>query len=71
MNIEQQIGAAIVRVRRGKRISQESLSRRTGISRHYISEIENGNRQVSITIIHRIAFALGVSLSSLFDEANV
>lgn len=70
MNIEQQLGAAIVKVRRGKHISQENLSRRTGISRHYISEIENGNRQVSITIIHRIAQHLNVPISTLFIEAG-
>lgn len=71
MNIEKQLGAAIVKIRRGKYISQESLSQRTGISRHYISEIENGNRQVSISIINRIAVTLGVSLSYIFKEAGV
>ncbi len=39
---------------------------RSSINKNYLSDLENGRRNPSLTIISRIAAALGVSLSELF-----
>lgn len=51
-------------------ISQEDFARKANIDRCYMSSIENGKRQVSITIIQKIADALEVPISELFIEAE-
>ncbi len=52
--IEVKIGREIVRARRAKHWSQERLAREAGVSRHYLSEVENGSRQVSVSMVVRI-----------------
>lgn len=58
MNIEQQIGKEIVRLRRSKHWSQERLAQEANISRHYLSEVENGVRQVSVSMVAKIVEAM-------------
>ena len=45
----------------------EKFARRAGITRSYMSHIENGRRTVSVDIVERVAKTLGVSLSKLFE----
>ena len=40
------------------------------IARKYMSDIENGKRNVSLDVMKRIADKLGVSLSVLLDKAE-
>lgn len=47
--------------------SQEELARRAGIHRTYIGGIERGERNPTLTMIHRLAKALGVSPSQLLE----
>ena len=55
-----------VRVCRLKlKISQEELGFRSGLDRTYISGIERGRRNISLTAIVNIAKGLGVSTSEL------
>lgn len=70
MNTQQKFGLAIISLRRAAGISQEEFARKANIDRCYMSSIENGKRQVSITIIQRIADALDVPISRLFLEAE-
>jgi transcriptional regulator with XRE-family HTH domain len=48
-------------------ISQEAFAHECGLDRTYISGIERGRRNVSLKNIERIAEALEVSLSELFE----
>ena len=48
-------------------MSQEELADRADIDRTYITSVECGKRNVSIVNIEKIAKALGVTLSKLFD----
>lgn len=70
MNIQQKLGLAIVQLRRASGVSQEDFARKAGIDRCYMSSIENGKRQVSITLIERVASTLGISISALMAEAE-
>ncbi len=47
--------------------SQEELAVRAGIHRTYIGGIERGERNPTLTMIHRLAKALGVSPSQLLS----
>lgn len=53
------------RMKRG--LSQEKLGFETGLDRTYISGIERGERNPSLNNIGKLAKALKVSLSDLFD----
>lgn len=55
-------------IRRFKDISQEALALNADVSRTYISEIERGERAVSIDVMGRIADTLEVELSELLKE---
>ena len=58
-----------VRERRlNSNLSQEDLADLCCLHRTYISDIELGKRNVSLTNIDKVAAALGISLSKLFKE---
>jgi transcriptional regulator with XRE-family HTH domain len=46
-------------------MSQEKLAEESGLHRTYISSVELGRRNISIDNIHKIALALGVSMTEL------
>ncbi|HET7480262.1 MAG TPA: helix-turn-helix transcriptional regulator [Rubrobacteraceae bacterium] len=48
--------------------SQEELADRAGIHRTYIGGIERGERNPTLTMIHRLARALGVPSHLLLEE---
>lgn len=49
-------------------ISQEELAYRCGLHRTYISDVERGNRNISIDNIEKIANALSVRPADLLME---
>jgi transcriptional regulator with XRE-family HTH domain len=62
------LGANIARIRRACGLSQEALAERAELHRTYISDIERGNRNVSVRNIFQIARALGCAPSDLVEE---
>ena len=65
MSLQQNIGVALRALRAQKGVSQEKLALETGIGRRYMSDIENGRRNVSLEIIEKIASYFGMSASEL------
>ncbi len=63
-------GRAIRKLRRERNISQEKLADLCTLHRTYISDVELGKRNVSLENISRIACALNVSITELFEEAE-
>ena len=57
--------------RRLKDISQEALALQAGLSRTYVSEVERGERNVSIDNMGRLADALGMKLMDLLDSEMI
>lgn len=57
----------MARVRRERGLSQEDLAHLADIARSYCSDVERGVRNPTITIVERIAKALGVSMGDLLD----
>ena len=64
------LGAAIRRERSVLRISQGELASRAGLHRTYVSDLERGARNPSIDSIEKLARALHVSVSKLFERAG-
>ena len=66
MTIEQKVGKAIIKIRKQKGFSQENFAYEAGIGRRYMSDIENGKRQVSVNVVYRVCQKLDMSLSEFF-----
>jgi transcriptional regulator with XRE-family HTH domain len=63
-------GARIRELRKDAGISQEKLAELAELHRTYVSSVERGKRNASLTSIERIAKALNVSLSRLFEGVS-
>ncbi len=70
MDIKLRIGQRIKELREKAEMSQKDLAYTADLDRSYIASIENGQRNVSIINIEKIAIALGVSLKELFNDAQ-
>ena len=68
MDIKENIGLRVKQLREEAGLSQEALALKAGIDRTYINSVENGKRNISIMNINKIAKALNISLSNLFDS---
>lgn len=66
MNILIQLGMRIRYLRKQKGMSQLDLSLEAGVNKNYISDLERGSRNPSITLLEKIARALDIDLSTLF-----
>ena len=66
MNINKQLGMRIKYLRRLLGLSQEDLSLIASINKNYLSDLERGTRNPSLSILKRIADALRVDLATLF-----
>ena len=63
-----QLGMRISFLRKKKKgLSQLDLSLSCGVSKNYLSDLENGRRNPSILLLQRIASGLGASLETLFQ----
>lgn len=67
MKDEEIFGIIIKDIRKNKSISQEKLSEKTGLDRTYISLIETGKRNPTLTSICKIAQALDIKASELIQ----
>ena len=62
------IGVTIRAFRLQKGMSQGDIEKRTGLLRCYLSRVENGHTVPSIETLQKIASALELPLSQMFDE---
>ena len=67
MNVLMRFGEAVRKLRQSKQISQEEFADLCGLHRTYISDIELGKRNVSLENIEKIAVALEMPISQLFE----
>ena len=61
----EKLGKNLKRIRTGKKITQGDIVRTLGVSRSFISNIENGKTNPTLSTITNIAKALGVSVGEL------
>ena len=70
MNVKELIGQRIKRLREALKMSQKDLSYAADLDRSYIASVENGQRNISIVNIEKIAIALGVTLKDFFNDGD-
>jgi transcriptional regulator with XRE-family HTH domain len=70
MNIKEKFGFKVKQLREQKGFSIEYLANISNVDRTYISDIEKGKRNVSITIIEKIILALDTDFIEFFNDKN-
>ncbi len=64
--VYQKLGKQIEKLRKARGLTQEQLAEKAGLNRAYFWDVENG-RNISIKTAYKIACALKVSLTELFN----
>ena len=67
MDIRARLGTNIRRLRLEKGWSQEDYADRAGIHRTYVSDIERGRRNPTITVVEKLARPFGIAVGDLLD----
>ena len=67
MDIKEKIGQRIRTLRKDLNLSQEALGLKSEVDRTYMTDVENGRRNVSIEILEKIISALEVSFTEFFN----
>lgn len=70
MDVKKKIGQRIKDLREKKSMSQKDLAYAADLDRSYIASIENGQRNVSIVNIEKIATALDVNIKDFFNDGS-
>jgi transcriptional regulator with XRE-family HTH domain len=69
MDIRRRLGLNLQRLRKAKGWSQEEFADLAGMHRTYVSGVERGIRNPTITVVEKLARALQTSIAELTDEA--
>jgi len=64
-HISKKLGQNIKKIRISKGMSQGDICRALDMDRSYMSAIENGKKNITISQLERLAQALGVSVDKL------
>ena len=70
MDIRARVGKSVQRLRQAKGWSQEELADQAGMHRTYVSGIERGIRNATVTVLERLAIALDVRIGDLTDATE-
>lgn len=68
MSLQKNLGITLKALRAEKGVSQEKLALSTGIDRRYMSDIENGRRNVSLEIIEKLAVFFEMKVSEFIQK---
>ena len=68
MNISEKIGSRLKNIRIELDITQEKLSELSELHTTYISDIENGKRNISMKSLEKIIIGLNITFVSFFDD---
>jgi len=67
MDIKEKFGNKLKELRIARGLSQEKLALLADLDRTYIPSIEKGKRNVSITVLEKLAKALYINIKDFFD----
>jgi transcriptional regulator with XRE-family HTH domain len=65
MDVRERVGLNLQKLRREKGLSQEELADLANIHQTYLSGVERGKRNPTVTVLQRIAVALGADIEDL------
>jgi len=68
MDIKLKVGLRIRELRKKLELSQEALANNAEVDRTYMTDVENGRRNISIEVLERIVTALKISYSEFFNS---
>lgn len=69
-DLTRRLAGRLRKLRAGRGLTLDSLAERSGVSRSMISLIERGASSPTANVLDRLAAGLGVTLASLFSEAE-
>ena len=67
MTINKQLGARIRYLKKKKNMTIEDLALEAEINRNYLCDLERGTRNPTVVVLNKIAKALEINLSTLFE----
>ncbi len=67
MEMKVKVGKRITQLRKAKNLSQEKFSYEADMERTYLTHIENGRKNISLSTLQKILVALNVSPKDFFD----
>jgi len=70
VDVKLKIGQRIKELREAANMSQKDLAYNADLDRSYIASVENGQRNISIVNIEKIALALNVTLKDFFNDGK-
>ena len=70
MDIKVRIGKHLKELRRVKGLTQEKLSFDAEIDKTYISEVENGKRNISVVNLEKLIITLGSTVQDFFNNKD-
>ncbi len=68
--IKEKVGQRIKELRTKQGLSQEEFAFRCELDRTYITSLERGKRNISLTNLEKIANAFNITLSEFFNFEN-
>ncbi|RFZ93002.1 XRE family transcriptional regulator [Mucilaginibacter conchicola] len=70
MSIKLKVGQRIKELRKEIGLSQEALANKAEIDRTYVTDVENGRRNISIENLEKLVNALDIQFTDFFDSPN-
>ena len=70
MEIRARLSLNMRRLRQSKGWSQEEFAHEAGLHRTYVSDLERGARNPTITVIDKLVVALDVKVGALLDTSD-
>lgn len=68
MDIKWKVGQRVKQLRLELKLSQEGLANKAEVDRTYMTDVENGRRNISVEVLERIIRALEVSYAEFFNS---
>ena len=68
MQLNEQVGRRLRRLREERQLSLSALARRSGVGKATLSELEGGQRNPTLETLYALTTALGVPLSTVLAD---
>jgi len=70
MDIKQLVGQRVRELRHELELSQEALANKANVDRTYMTDVENGRRNISVELLEKIIKALEISFADFFNSKD-
>ncbi len=68
--LQRRFGKVVLRRRLAAQLGQEQLADTAGVHRNHLSLIERGKHMPNLALVHNLAVAFGVSMTTLMSEVE-